>query len=397
MRLSPVITKPTLGLEEELKVVSLETGALVEVDERLWAKIHEKVGQSATPEYKKCQLELRTGVHTEVDDLRLEVTALRYECNVILREEGAALMAASTHPSADWREIKARDGDRYRWIERQKGDAVHRLKVSGTHVHFGTFSEDATRVDRIGRCRPLIPLLIASTCASPFYDGRFTGFWGYRRQIQTGLSCQTPPSFESAEDYHRHMDELKAMGVIQAETDVWGDIRLGTLKKPTVEIRCMEASACVDDGAAVAALIQAFELNVRLKSPPRPKLREGDMARDEISAWQAARRGASAVIWDRGLGEPATVREVAERLIKELGDAIEMLGVRPWIDHFQAMLNGGTSAERMLAVAGLGPDAVAGPITPEMADRVIRSEVAKTAEGPAVLWPPIHFHAHLAA
>ncbi|PVM88390.1 hypothetical protein DDF62_14425 [Caulobacter radicis] len=397
MRLKPVINKPTLGVEEELKVVSLITGALVNVDERLWARIREKVGQSATPEYKKGQVELRTGVHTEIDDLRTELAALRHRVNAILAEEGLALMASSTHPSADWRRAEARDGERYRWIERQKGDAVNRLLVSGFHTHFGTFTDDATRVDRIARFRPLLPLLIAASTASPFYDGRYTGFRGYRRQIQTGLSCQTPPSFESAEAYHRHMADLKAMAVIQAETDVWGDIRLGTLGKPTVEVRCMEASACVDDGPAMAALIQAAELDIRLKSPPRPKLREGDMARDEIAAWQAARCGASAVIWDHDLAEPATVAEVADRLIEKLGDAIELLGVRPWIDHFRWMLHGGTSAERMLAVAGLGPDAIAGPITPEMADRVIRSEVAKTAEGPSVRWPPTHFQAHLAA
>jgi carboxylate-amine ligase len=388
--------RPTLGIEEEFFVVSRSSGEPVDVPAEARLELHKSIGDvHFAEEYKRAQIELRTGIHDNPDTLRNELLSLRFTAATVLKRFGLAIMAVATHPTADWRTMASQLNQRYLWIEDRKGDAVRQLAVAGAHIHVGTFDSDDERVARIEAYRPLIAVLIAAAPSSPFFVGRDTGHASWRRNIVTGLGLQTVTTFGNAAERWQTMTRLQRIGALKADSDFWADIRLGTTGKPTVEIRCPDISPYVDDGASMAAFVQAYEFAVRrgvIKPPDRRG--EADLFFADHSAREASRYGAKAVIIDPWSREPTTLRAYVDRLAELLVPLAADLGTGAWLAHFTTLFERDSPAEsqrqaaRSSSNSGATDDDLAGPVQTEQAlNSAIRWAIQTTEEPPRFAWP----------
>ena len=95
----------TLGIEEEYMIVDQETRDLVrEPDPGFMEDCQSRIGERVTNEYLQCQVEIGTVPHKNVGNAIVELRELRKGVSDAAGDFGYALIAASTHPFAHWRE-----------------------------------------------------------------------------------------------------------------------------------------------------------------------------------------------------------------------------------------------------------------------------------------------------
>jgi carboxylate-amine ligase len=290
----------TIGIEEEYLLVDPESRDLVSdpphglLDECQHA-VPPDIGNVA-PEFLRAQLEVDTPVCRSIGECREKLSALRGFASQVAEKNGLRIIAASTHPFAEWSEQLHTDKDRYNAIARDLGGVGHRLVICGMHVHIG-LPDDETRNDLLNQIGYFLPHLLALSTSSPFWQGRDTGLKSYRLSIfdelpRTGL----PHQFDSYGEYERHIAMLVKAGLIEDATKIWWDIR-PSARFPTLELRISDICTRMEDGLTIAALFSCIvSMLLRLRRNNQRWRAYSNMLVQEngSTAWRkCARRGTS--------------------------------------------------------------------------------------------------------
>ena len=103
-----------------------------------------------------------------------------------------------------------------------------------------------------------LPLLLALSANSPFWQGRDTGLASARTPLfQAFPRVGIPRAFRDYAEYVETVDLLIRTEAVPEPTFLWWDVRpqpaLGT-----VEVRIMDAQTRCDDTAALVALVQCL-------------------------------------------------------------------------------------------------------------------------------------------
>ncbi len=116
----------------------------------------------------------------------------------------------------------------------------------------------APAVRALDGLREQLPLLLALSANSPFWQGRDSGLASARIPVfQAFPRTGTPRSFGTYEDYVEAVDVLIRCDAIPEPTFLWWDARLQP-RLGTIEVRIMDAQTRVRDTAALAALVQCL-------------------------------------------------------------------------------------------------------------------------------------------
>lgn len=384
---------PTTGIEEEYFVVDLKTLLPVEPHPDAVRILQSELRDRFTLEYKLCQIEGITAPHSNIDNLCEDIYATRYILNCILEPYGQAIMAVGMHPIANWKDMPARSGERYEWIQYRLGHRIHRLAVCGTHVHVGTFTDDDIRVRRMSEYKALVPMTLAAAACSPFDSGNNTGSKCARRDVTNTIANQVSPHFADAATWRADQRAQIDAGYIRSESDVWTDIRPGTFGKPTVELRSCDVSPSIDTGIAIAAVVQMFEFGLRTgQLTPNLEASESRFADHDRVTRETAKFGFDATI--QGKVRMESLRKSAIATSRILEPFAKELGTLPWLATFQRIVCEGGAADKMLQIADIEPNA-AGQVEREKLDRVARWLVEETARPPKCQWPPFALQHHL--
>ena len=104
----------TLGLEEEYLLVDPTSRELrATPPEQFMQRCQERLGERVTHEFLQAQVEVGTTVCRDVGAARAQLVELRATVAATAREFGMAMIAASTHPFANWRAQKKVEKERY--------------------------------------------------------------------------------------------------------------------------------------------------------------------------------------------------------------------------------------------------------------------------------------------
>jgi len=198
-----VVTSPsfTMGIEEEYLLVHGDTLDLVEVPQELMDDCAAELGKQVSPEFRRCQIEVGTGICASVSEAREDLKRLRSTIARIARRYGLAPLAVSCHPTASWKDQQHTEGERYTALQHDLAGVARRLLISGMHVHIGIENDDL-RIDLMSQFSYCLPHLLALSASSPSWQGQDTGLASYRLTIfdnlpRTGLlheSATTPNS-----------------------------------------------------------------------------------------------------------------------------------------------------------------------------------------------------------
>jgi len=339
----------SIGIEEEYLLVDLETRDLAADPPDAFLRVcGELLGGQVTPEFLRCQIEVGTKVCRTVAEARRELAFLRRTLSAEAQRHGMGVMAASTHPFADWSRQVTTAKERYIKIEADLQAVAQRLLICGMHVHVGVPDEDL-RIDLHAQLVYFLPHLLALSSSSPFWRGRNTGLKSYRASVAAELPrAGLPQTFASAAEYHRMVDLLVQLGRIEDASKIWWDLRPSS-KFPTVEMRITDVATRLDDAIAIAASFQAIVAVLMALKRRNQRWRQYLPALIAENRWLAQRHGVQGQLIDFGRGEMVPFRDLVEEIIALVAEEAEALGCRADIERLRDIARDGTSADRQIS------------------------------------------------
>ena len=340
----------TFGIEEEFFVVDAMTlNSTVSMPATLLGRCQARLGDRVGLELLQSQLEVRTAPHTEAAAALAELQTLRAGAGAAAAEHGLGLLAAGTHPFADWQVQRHSERSRYRTVMNELRMLGHRNLLCGLHVHVEV-PDPESRVPIMTRMLPFLPLFLALSTSSPFWTGRTTGMLGYRLAAYDELPrTGMPPAFADQAEYDRFVAQMTGAGLIPDASYLWWAIRPST-KYPTLELRIADSCTNAADAVAIAVLYRLLvrRLDRRLDFAPPVDAVARSLA--EECRWRVQRDGLDARVVDPCSGRATTAREAIERLVKALAPDARALGHAADLARIRTILDFGTSAHRQLEI-----------------------------------------------
>jgi len=314
-----------LGLEEEVMLLDPSRGwALSPAIDDVLAAWPEATCDHVSSETHSSAVELRTGVHATVGGAIEELAQLRAELGRVLEGLGLSAGAAGTHPSAVWHEMKVSTRERHQDVYGSMRELARREPTFALHVHVGCPSGEAG-IAAFNRLRAHVPLLLALSANSPFWQGRDTGLASARTPLfQAFPRVGIPRAFGSYGEYVRAVDLLLDCGAFPDPTYLWWDVRPQP-KLGTVELRIMDAQSTLGATAALVALIQSLVRLELVDGHADAALVHAPEVLDE-NRFLAARDGVDADLVDPVRGRAVSVRDVATELMGACAPHAGVLG-----------------------------------------------------------------------
>ena len=340
----------TFGIEEEFFVSDMRTRNTCRALPKAFIKAcRAALGDMLDRELLQSQIETVSPVFRDMAEARRSLRATRATLGEIARAHNLGVIASGTHPNAVWREQRATDAARYDKLMRDLQMLGARNMVCGLHVHVGV-PDVETRVSLMVRMIPFIPLLLALSTSSPFWQARRTGLMGYRLAAydelpRTGL----PDLFESAADYQTYIDAMTQAGAISDASFVWWAVR-PSLAHPTLELRVADSCTNADDTLAIAALFRALVRRLDRDPSINARMSAASRAIAAENKWRAQRYGIHGSFVDEARRTAIGVGQALEEAIALVGDDARELGCLAELLSARDIIARGTSADRQLAI-----------------------------------------------
>jgi glutamate---cysteine ligase / carboxylate-amine ligase len=323
----------SVGIEEEVMLLDPRTWALAPRIDEVLPALSEPVAELAGAETHGSAIEIASRPHRSALAAAGELQHLRGLLAADLAGFGIRAAVAGTHPFAEWTDTTVSGGPRYQSIYETMRALARREPTFALHVHVAVPTAEAA-MDALRGLRAHLPVLLALSANSPFWQGRDTGLASARTPIfsmfpRTGL----PRPFASYAEYVEAIDVLVRCDAIPEPTFLWWDARLQP-RLGTLEVRVMDAQTRAWDTAALAALVQCV---VRLEATEGfagPRGSETWEAADE-NRFLASRDGVRAELIDVQAGRRRPFADVLDELLaacaphaRDLGCEAGLAGVR---------------------------------------------------------------------
>ena len=336
------------GIEEEYFLVDATTKSVARsMPQEFLEAAKEATGGQVKGEFLQSQIEVATLPHHDIKTAHTELRHLRQTVATIAAEHGLAILAAGTHPTADWGRSQQSAGDRYDAVMDDLQMIGRRNMLCGLHVHVELpLAED--RVDIMTRMLPYLPLFVALSTSSPFWRSRATGLKGYRLAAYDELPrTGVPELFRCKEEFDAYVAALVKAGVMEDSSYVWWSMR-PSLQHPTLELRAPDCPTLVDDSIAIAALYRS--LAQRLTRHPTLNAGLNAVGRAIVveNKWRAQRYGVGGtLVGDAGA---ISVADMVDQVVEDCTADAQSLGCLDELLRCRTIVGNGTSADAQLEV-----------------------------------------------
>lgn len=340
------VTSPsyTLGVELEFQTLDKETLNLAPLAPVLLENAPDILRPRITHEWIRSILEIRTGICNSVRDVENDLLQTCSMAEELASDNNCLLYAASLHPFARTEDQLLTKDPRYERIMEELQIVGRRFISQGFHVHVGMIDGD-TAIKVCDRIQPYLPLFLALSASSPFFQGKDTGLMSYRTKLFEALPLAG--IYEQIGDWNSFLKDMRLLqeaGVIESIKDLWWDARphpgFGTL-----EIRACDLPTQFGDILGLTALIQCFVAT----------LAETDMAESSCNQqflrsnkWQAVRYGLEGTFFDplRFLGGgKMSLREAVVRLIQKVQPMVKRFASERYMNMLTRILTDGPGAD----------------------------------------------------
>ena len=301
----------SLGVEEELLLVDADTLVPVAVVETL-LRVADDEGMELTAELQQQQIEVDTAPTRDLGQLEDQLRVGRRRAAELAARAGARIAALGTSPVPV--APQTTPTMRYAAMVEHFGLTTAEQLTCGCHVHVEIDSTEEG-VGVLDRIRVWLPVLLALSANSPYWQGRDTEYASFRTQAWHRFPSAGPaPVWGSAAAYAEEVERMVASGVLLDAHMVYFDARLSD-RYPTVEVRVADVCLDVADAVLVAGLARALVETAAQEwraGTPAPDVSTGMLG---LASWRAARSGLDGPLLEPGTGRPRTAATVVEQLI----------------------------------------------------------------------------------
>jgi carboxylate-amine ligase len=339
-------------------------GALAQSIAEVLGALPDHLRPQVSSETHSAAVELTTGVHERVGGAVAELERLRHEIHDVLAGLDMTAAVAGTHPFAVWDEMVVAPGARHQAVMGSVRALARREPTFALHVHVGV-PEAETALQVANRMRVHLPLLLALSANSPFWQGRDTGLASARTPLfQAFPRVGIPRPFRDYGAWAGAIDLLIRTDTLPDATYMWWDVRPQP-RYGTVEVRIMDAQTSLDRVGPLVALVQSLVRLEAVESYASPVAVEAQEALDE-NRFLATRDGVSARFVDPDAESRVPVRELLDRMLEACAPHAAELGCAGELEALPALAaDGADGRQRRVAEERDGLDGLVDALADE--------------------------------
>jgi len=332
---------PTIGVEIELQLVDNKNLNLNNISKKILANVKKEFSDNIKCELIESMIEINTNICSNIEDVEKDIKKTLTYLADILKDYETEINCTSLHPFAIGKKQIITENLRYKRIMKDLQMVGKRFISQGLHIHIGISGpEDAIKVNNA--LRIYLPLLLALTTSSPFFEGEDTGLHSYRTKLFEALPLAGMPDYLINWNHFENLTEqLEGAGIISSVKDLWWDVR----PHPgfgTVEVRVCDIPTNYKEIIAIVALIQALVV-VLIKAEPMPDTHIQIL---QSNKWQAARYGLEGVFVEPKTFKKLTIRKAIENLFLLVEPAMHSLGSKKYLFILEEILKGSTGSTK---------------------------------------------------
>jgi carboxylate-amine ligase len=340
----------TLGVEEEFLLIDhdgITTPQAAEVLARCVGPL--PAGMIVQRELRDTQVEVATGVCTDVAELRAQLAVGRQALAMAAAELDVRVLASGT-PVVGSAAPRPAMAPRFARVDELFADLAVDYQACGCHVHVGVPDKD-TAVAVVNHVARWLPALLALAVNSPFHNGQDTGYESWRVVQQSRFpGSGIPPWCADFSRWQQEVARLVDCGVLVDERQTFWYARPSP-HLPTVEIRIADTGATVDDAVLQALLCRALvdtalaDLDHGTEAVP--------VQTAAAAVWTASRYGMDGPAVDPLLGKQMPASVMVTGLVDHVRHALEENDELAEVRRLLTDRCTAATRQRLLAAAGL--------------------------------------------
>lgn len=343
----------SIGIEEEAMLIERDSARIAHRSEEVLDRVGNAARNRVTAETQDSAIEIATGVHRSVADATAELAELRRCVADELEHFDLRAAVAGTHPTAVWEEIEISPEKRYEQIHDAMRELARREPTFALHLHIGVADADAA-IRLFDRMRTHLPMLLALSANSPFWQGRDTGLASARMPLfQAFPRVGIPRNFGGYEGYLSAVGPLVESGAIADVSHLWWDVRPSP-ELGTIEVRIMDAQTGIEETQALVAFTLALA-KLELEEGWASEAAIAGRETIEENRFLAARDGVEAELIDPAMRHRRPLSGIVHDLLERCADPAEELGCAAELGGIERLLRE-PGASRQRAIAGDPPD-----------------------------------------
>jgi carboxylate-amine ligase len=303
----------TVGVEEELMILDRETFSQRPASHVLIPAVASERGRVKTELFQSV-IELNTDICDSPADAAGVLRQLRRNTIDTAGSMGFAIAGAGSHPFDIASEQLIAAERHYEKFVDYAGPTARRQGVSGLHVHVGMpDAETCLRV--LEAILPWLPLVLALSANSPWFEGKHTGMMSTRAEILGLLPRHgAPPVFESWSEWERLVGTFVGSEVVDNYNAIHWDIRPHP-SYGTLEVRMPDQPTELKCTIRFVELVHALCKWALDTGSAKPLSR---VVYDQ-NRWAASRFGPRAKLIDAKRDRAATVPDLYAQLVELIG------------------------------------------------------------------------------
>jgi len=334
-------SEPTIGVEIELQLVDKNNLNLNNISSKVLTDVNKEFLDNIKCELIESMIEINTNICSNIEEVEKDIRKTLNHLDEILKNYETEINCTSLHPFAIGKKQIITDNPRYKRIMKDLQMVGKRFISQGLHVHIGISNpEDAIKVNNA--LRVYLPLLLALSTSSPFFEGEDTGLHSYRTKLFEALPLAGMPDYLNNWKHFENLTEhLEGAEIINSVKDLWWDVR----PHPgfgTVEIRVCDIPINFKEIIALVALMQALVVTL-IKSEP---YQDTHIQILQSNKWQAARYGLEGVFVDPKNFKKLSMKKAIENLYILVEPTIVSLGLKKHFNILEEALNTDTGSNK---------------------------------------------------
>lgn len=229
----------SVGVELELRI--LDKFDLTPRNEfnYIYSNIDDKYKKNIAKEFLDSMIEINTPIFNDEKELISYLKEIINEIVHIASRKNLSIQTSGTFSQKSGN-FNLTNNNRYKKIYEEHKILLDNFSICGTHIHIG-FEEFDKALKAYNYSISLLPLFVALSASSLYYNGEDTGIHSYRTKIFERLpKSSIPQYFDFYEEMKALYDLLEKSKVIKTTKDIWWDVRIQPHFK-TVEFRVCDA------------------------------------------------------------------------------------------------------------------------------------------------------------
>ncbi len=330
----------TIGVEVELQILDPETMDLTPAGPRILKSIGSGYKERIKPEFIESMLEVTTRACSSISEVRRDLKDGISHLEKKAHELGYILFSSSLHPFARCKDQSLSNDERYHRLMDEFQIVGRRLITQGLHCHIGIDNPDRA-IEVVDRIRTFLPLLLALTASSPFFEGEDTGLCSFRSKLFDALPRSgIPDPLVDWKNFQALANLLFQAGIIRSSRDIWWDVRPHPLFG-TVEIRICDVPLSLNEIMGTVALILSIVKHIYHNRKMSGAIHRSILLNNK---WNAVRYGLDGTFVNPFNLEKETIRKALLDLLERLESIFAEIGAEDYLFILQNMITRGCSA-----------------------------------------------------